>query len=290
MSDADPPLAAVRAAVQIALAEDAGVLGDITSIACVDERRWGAARFVARQAGVVAGVRCADETYRALDPAVQRQWHLADGDEVHPGTVIGTVSGPMRSILGGERVALNFMSHLSGVASLTNSYVQAAQGRCRIRDTRKTIPGLRALQKAAVRAGGGHNHRDSLSDAVLIKDNHVAVLGITPAVQRARQCWPGRVVEVECDTLEQVAEARAAGADLILVDNMTPEQVRVAVASLEGAVPVEVSGGVDLTTVAAYARTGAEYIAIGALTHSVRVLDIGLDVVEAPDGHVAEGD
>src|SRR5207244_4363517 len=153
-------------------------------------------------------------------------WSSGDGEPVEPGTTVGTVDGHVRGILAGERVALNLLCHLSGVASLTRRYVRAARGKARIRDTRKTAPGLRALQKAAVRAGGGFNHRDSLSDAVLVKDNHVAVLGVTRSIERARNRWPGRVVEVECDTIAQVREARDGGADLILLDNLTPDAVR----------------------------------------------------------------
>jgi nicotinate-nucleotide pyrophosphorylase (carboxylating) len=155
----------------------------------------------------------------------------------------------------------------------------AAHGGVRILDTRKTLPGLRAIQRAAVRAGGGFNHRDSLSDAVLIKDNHVAATGIAKSIERARSAWPGRTVEVECDALEQVAEARDASADRVLLDNMTPAQVREAVALLEGAVEVEVSGGVTLETVGAYAESGADFVSVGALTHSVPVFDIGLDMM-----------
>jgi nicotinate-nucleotide pyrophosphorylase (carboxylating) len=156
--------------------------------------------------------------------------------------------------------------------------VRAARGQARILDTRKTLPGLRAVQRAAVRAGGGFNHRDSLSTAVLIKDNHLAALGLTKAVQRARARWPLRIVEVECDTLDQVAEARDAGVDIVMLDNMSPDEVRKAVEILEGCAKVEVSGRIDLDTVGAYAETGADFISVGALTHSVRVFDIGLDI------------
>jgi nicotinate-nucleotide pyrophosphorylase (carboxylating) len=155
----------------------------------------------------------------------------------------------------------------------------AAHGKVRVFDTRKTIPGLRAIQRAAVRAGGGFNHRDSLSDAVLIKDNHLAINGIAKSVERARSCWPGRLLEVECDSLEQVVEARDAAADRVLLDNMTPEQVRSAVALLEGAVEVEVSGGITLETITDYAESGADFVSVGALTHSAPVFDIGLDML-----------
>jgi nicotinate-nucleotide pyrophosphorylase (carboxylating) len=161
---------------------------------------------------------------------------------------------------------------------MTHRYVMAAHGRVRVLDTRKTLPGLRAVQRAAVRAGGGFNHRDSLSDAVLIKDNHVAATGVAKSIERARTSWPGRMIEVECDTLDQVIEARDAAADRVLLDNMTPRQVREAVAVLEGSVEVEVSGGVTLETIGAYADTGADFVSVGALTHSVPVFDIGLDM------------
>jgi nicotinate-nucleotide pyrophosphorylase (carboxylating) len=278
MTSHDPPIAAVRAVVEVALREDFGVLGDITSIACIAEDAYAQARFVSREEGVLAGTLAATEVFRQVDPAVETNWRCSDGTALEPGTEIGVVTGSLRSVLGGERVALNLLQHCSGVASLTRRYVRAAHGNARILDTRKTLPGMRALQKAAVRAGGGFNHRDSLSDAVLIKDNHLAALGVAQSVQRARARWPNRVIEVECDTLEQVAEARNARPDVVLVDNMTPEDVKEAVSSLGGVARVEVSGGVTLDTVGAFAETGADYISIGALTHSARALDIGLDV------------
>jgi len=198
---------------------------------------------------------------------------------VAAGEQLGRVSGPLRAVLTGERTALNLLCHCSGVATTTHRYVMAAHGEARVFDTRKTLPGLRAVQRAAVRAGGGFNHRDSLSDAVLIKDNHLAINGIAKSVERARSCWPGRLLEVECDSLEQVVEARAAGVDRVLLDNMNPEQVRRAVALLEGAVQVEVSGGVTLETITAYAESGADFVSVGALTHSAPVFDIGLDML-----------
>jgi nicotinate-nucleotide pyrophosphorylase (carboxylating) len=277
--DFDPPVTAVVDAVRRALAEDLGNLGDLTSVAIIPPDVEGHGRLVARTAGVLAGTAAATEVYAYLDPAVSVEWHAADGDDVAPGQAVGTVDGNLRSILTGERCALNFLGHLSGVATLTRAYVTAAGGgRTAIRDTRKTTPGLRALEKAAVRAGGGVNHRGSLSDAVLIKDNHLLWCSITDAVARARSRWPGVTVEVECDTLDQVAEAKAAGADLVLLDNMSAAQVAEAVAVLGGAAPVEVSGGVTLETVAAYADAGADLVSVGALTHSAPVLDIALDL------------
>ncbi len=274
----EPPASAVRAAVAIALAEDLGIAGDITTLCAVVEDSHVEAKFVARQEGILAGTACVIETYAQLDPSVELVWHRHDGEPLEPATVIATISGNTRSVLTGERVALNFMSHLSGVATLTRRYVRAARGKARILDTRKTIPGLRALQKAAVRAGGGVSHRDSLSDAVLFKDNHLAVLGIARAVERAQLRWPGRMIEVECDSLEQVSEAIEARADRIMLDNMSLEQIATAVALVGGAIPLEVSGRVSLETVGAFAETGVDFISVGALTHSARVLDIGLDI------------
>ncbi len=278
MTAFDPPRAVVRRLVADALAEDLGILGDITSLACVDEDQRAVAAFVARAEGVLAGTALATETFRQLDEGIALRWNAHDGDPVAPGTVLGTVEGPLRTILTGERTALNFLCHCSGIATLTHRYVLAAHGRLRILDTRKTLPGLRAVQRAAVRAGGGFNHRDSLSDAVLIKDNHVAATGIGKSIERARSAWPGRTIEVECDSLDQVVEARDARADRVLLDNMSPALVRDAVALLEGVAEVEISGGVTLETVARYADCGADFVSVGALTHSVTVFDIGLDM------------
>ena len=228
---------------------------------------------------MLAGTALAAETFRQLDEGIEVQWSAQDGDALAPGSHLGRVTGPLRTILTGERTALNFMCHCSGIATTTRRYVMAAHGKARVLDTRKTLPGLRAIQRAAVRAGGGFNHRDSLSDAVLIKDNHVAATGIAKSIERARSSWPGRMIEVECDDLDQVVEARDAAADRVLLDNMTPEQVRRAVALLEGVAQVEVSGGITLETIGAYADSGADFVSVGALTHSVPVFDIGLDIL-----------
>jgi len=276
----DPPAPIVRRLVAAALAEDLGLLGDITTEACVDPDRTATAAFVTRVAGTVAGTALATETFRRFGPAVRVEWSVADGDDVAAGAELGRVHGPLRAILTGERTALNFLSHCSGIATLTRAYVRAVGGGARVLDTRKTTPGLRAIEKAAVRAGGGHNHRESLSDAVLVKDNHLSALGPAAAVARARALWPGRMVEVECETLDQVAEAVAAGADRVMVDNMDPDGVRAAVALVAGRAEVEVSGGVTLATVADYAATGADFVSVGALTHSAPILDIGLDIVD----------
>jgi nicotinate-nucleotide pyrophosphorylase (carboxylating) len=270
---------AVRALVGLALAEDLGVLGDITTVACVTDGTKGRARFVARSEGVIAGTAAATETFHQVDAFMMVTWRMPDGTAVEAGNELGAVEGPLQSILTAERVALNFLTHLSGIASLTRRYVRATHGQARILDTRKTLPGLRAFEKAAVRAGGGFNHRESLSDAVLIKDNHLVGLGVSNAVTRARSRWPNRIVEVECDSLDQVAEAKTAGPDIVLLDNMSPDMVREAVAVLGGTAKTEVSGNVTLDSVAAYAAAGADYISVGAITHSAHALDIGLDVV-----------
>jgi nicotinate-nucleotide pyrophosphorylase (carboxylating) len=271
-------------AVARALAEDVLPLGDLTA-ALVPAHASATLAVVARAPGVIAGQRCAEEAFAQVDPAVAVTWHRPDACPVGPGDVVAEVRGPLRSVLTAERTALNFVGHLSGVATITRRYVDAVEAvdpRVRVLDTRKTLPGLRALQKAAVRAGGGHNHRASLSDAVLVKDNHLGGTGITDAVERARRLWPGRMVEVECDRPEQVEEACRAGAGAVLLDNMTPEQaahcVGLARAGAPGPVLVEVSGGITLETAAAFAATGVDVISVGALTHSVRALDLGLDL------------
>ena len=270
-----------------ALAEDIGALGDLTAM-LVPETESGRARVVSRADGVVAGRACALETLRRVDPTVAVEWLIPDGGWLVPGSVVAEVSGPLRSILSSERTALNFLCHLSGVATLARRFVDAvvaANPATRVLDTRKTTPGLRALEKAAVRAGGAWNHRAGLSDGVLVKDNHLARLTVTEAVGRARALWPGRVVEVECDHPEQVSEAVAAGASAVLLDNMTPSLVSECVALVRaraapGTVLVEVSGGVTLDTAPAYAAAGADLISVGAITHSAPVLDLGLDLVE----------
>ncbi len=276
-----PPMGAVREIVARALAEDLGPLGDLTA-ALLLAGVTAVADLVPRADGILAGRLAATETFAQVDPAVTVEWVADDGDTVAAGTSLAHVEGPLASILTAERTALNFLGHLSGIATLTRRYVDLTTGRwTAIRDTRKTTPGLRALEKAAVRAGGGVNHRGSLSDGILLKDNHLAGTPMGEAVARARALWPGRTVQVECDTAAQVDEALAARVDLVLLDNMTPEQVSACVKTVNGACVVEVSGGVTLATVDAYATAGADLISVGALTHSAPVLDIGLDIVEA---------
>jgi nicotinate-nucleotide pyrophosphorylase (carboxylating) len=293
--DPHPPLDAVRRAVWCALDEDLGGLGDL-SAALVSPERTASFSVVARRSGVVAGELCAKEAFAQVDPTVKVLWHLPDGSDVEVGGALAEVSGTLRSILTAERTALNFLGRLSGIASLTRRYVdavRAANPSTRVLDTRKTTPGLRALEKAAVRAGGGHNHRFGLFDAVLIKDNHLAGLGITQAVKRGRTMWPGRAVEIECDRIDQVEEACRAGASAVLLDNMTVEQVRSCVELVGGLRPdgstlVEVSGGVTLDSAPRYAAVGADLISVGALTHSAPVLDLGLDL-DAAAGSMGAG-
>jgi nicotinate-nucleotide pyrophosphorylase (carboxylating) len=282
--DAHPPITAVRAAVARALDEDLTPIGDLTS-ALLPPDLAATALLVPRTDGVLAGRLCADEAFRQVDASLAVSWAADDGDRVAAGAEVGRVTGRLAPILTAERTALNFLGHLSGVATLTARFVDAiaaAGGRLRVWDTRKTTPGLRPLEKAAVRAGGGANHRGNLSDWVLLKDNHLALFGIAEAVDRARRRWPGRTVHVECGDADQVRQAVAAGADALLLDNMGPDEVRAVVDEVRAADPrrplLEVSGGIDLDTVAAYATTGADMVSIGALTHSAPVLDIGLDV------------
>jgi len=289
-------VAAVADAVGRALHEDLGPDGDVTAALVPAEAT---AHFVlcARQPGVLAGRDCATETFRRVDPALRPLWHATDGDHLSAGQTVMEMTGSLRPILTAERTALNFLGHLSGIATLTAQFVAAAHAQnasVQVLDTRKTTPGLRVLEKGAVRAGGGKNHRAGLSDAVLVKDNHLAGTGITAAVRRARELWPGRTVEVECDGLEQVAEAAGAGADVVLLDNMDPAQVEEAVAvahlGATGRILTEVSGGVTLATIGAYAAAGPDRISVGALTHSAAVLDLGLDLIWTAPGNEREGE
>ena len=287
MAVAHPPLHAVRAAVALALAEDLTPLGDLTS-ALLPAGAAAVADFIPRQDGVLSGTMCGTETFARLDPSVEVTWSASDGDAVSAGEVIGTVSGPMASILTGERTALNFLCHLSGVASYTRRFADAAAlgGPARIWDTRKTTPGLRALQKAAVRAGGAVNHRGNLSDWVMFKDNHLAVLGIAEAVALAKATWPGRLVHVEAADLDQLTQALEAGADAVLLDNMTPEEATAAVAIADEWATVhgdhrpllECSGGITIQTAAAYAASGVDLLSTSQITQSAPALDIGLDI------------
>lgn len=282
-----PPLHVVRATVAAALAEDLTPLGDL-SAALLPADAVARATFVSRQRGVLAGTRCATEAFAQLDPSLVVSWDLDDGDALEPGRVLGTVEGAMAPILSAERTALNFLGHLSGIATRVRAFVDRAGPSLRVWDTRKTTPGLRSLEKAAVRAGGGRNHRGNLSDWVMLKDNHLMGLGITAGVRLAKDRWPGRTVHVEAERLEQVLEAAEAGADAILLDNMTPDEVRAcvrAVTEVHGARRplLEISGGITLETIGSYADTGADLVSSGSLTNSAPVLDIGLDILRADD-------
>ena len=271
---------AVAAIVKAALDEDAAH-NDITTIATVHASARARAVLVARQSGVICGVPLALEAVRQLDARGTIRIDQTDGARVSPGTIILYLSGHARGLLAAERVALNFMQRLSGIATLTAKFVAAVQGtRARILDTRKTTPGWRLLEKYAVRCGGGTNHRIDLGDAVLIKDNHLAAVGgdVQAAVQRARAiAAPGTKVEVECDRLEQVESAVAAGTDIVLLDNMTLDELREAVELVDGRATVEASGGVRLDTVRAIADAGVDWISVGAITHSAPALDLALD-------------
>lgn len=283
----DPPRLLVEEAVRNALIEDIVPLGDLTSM-LLDPDTCAEATFVPRVAGVLAGRACATEVFIQVDTTVDVAWHAADGDSLEAGVPVATVAGPLASILTAERTALNFMGHLSGVATLTRRFVEAATsgGTAQVWDTRKTTPGLRSLEKAAVRAGGASNHRGNLSDWILLKDNHIALMGIDAAVGRARSLWPGRTVHVECDNVGQFEMALGAGADAMLLDNMSVDEVRRCVALADQYVSdhggrrplLEVSGGITLETIAGFAATGVDRISVGAITNSAPVLDIGLDI------------
>jgi nicotinate-nucleotide pyrophosphorylase (carboxylating) len=266
--------------VRASLAEDLGRAGDITALACIDADARLNASFGARKAGTIAGLACARLAILALDPTASFEVVARDGEAVEPGAILASVEANARALLSAERTALNLLGRLSGIATLTSAYVDAVVGTgASITDTRKTTPGLRALEKYAVRCGGGVNHRFGLDDAVLIKDNHVAACGgVRPAIQRAR-AFAGHLVKVECevDSLEQFDEALDAGPDVIMLDNFSLEDLRAAVARNAGRLVLEASGGVNLDTVAAIAATGVNVISVGALTHSAPVLDIGLD-------------
>jgi nicotinate-nucleotide pyrophosphorylase (carboxylating) len=261
-----------------ALAEDVGE-GDVTTEATVDPDAAGSALLLLKEPGVVCGLAMAEAVFRALDSDVRFEALFDEGSSVDAGSAVALVSGPLRAILTGERTALNFLGRLSGIATLTRSYVDAVEGTgAAILDTRKTTPGLRVLEKHAVRCGGGRNHRFGLDDAVLIKDNHLRAAGpIADAVASARAATD-LPIEIECDTLEQVGEAVAAAVDAILLDNMTADDLVAAVALVRGRARLEASGGVTLENVRTIAETGVDEISVGALTHSARSLDVSLEL------------
>lgn len=267
--------------VQRALEEDIGAAGDVTTLATIPATLLGAADLVPRQDGVVAGLEIADHIFETVSQGRARmEYGSADGARVQAGEVIATVRGPVRDILTAERTALNLLGHLSGIATLTRCWVDAVAGTgARIRDTRKTLPGLRALEKYAVRCGGGRNHRMSLSDAALVKDNHVAAAGgVVAAFRAARAGNPGIELEIEVDTVDQARSVIDAGADLVLLDNMSLADMRAVHEHAAGRCLLEASGELRLENARAVAETGVDYLAVGALTHSAPVLDIGLDI------------
>jgi nicotinate-nucleotide pyrophosphorylase (carboxylating) len=268
----------VAAAVASALAEDVGE-GDVTTEVTVSADARGTAQLLVKEPGVVCGLEVAAAVFAAIDRDVHFEPLVEEGSRVDGTTAVAAVTGPLRAILTGERVALNFVARLSGIATLTRRYVDAVEGTgAAILDTRKTTPGLRLLEKHAVATGGGRNHRVGLFDAVLIKDNHLRAAGsVAVAVERARAATE-LPIEVECDTLNQVAEALETGADAILLDNMTPAELREAVALARGRARLEASGGITLENVREVAETGVDEISIGALTHSARSLDVSLEV------------
>lgn len=263
--------------IQRALDEDAGDKGDVTTLATIPADLHYTGTMIAKAEGVVAGLVVARQSFLQVDPTVQFTALVEDGAHVTPGTQIAKVVGPARSLLTGERIALNFLQRMSGIATATSRYVAAVAGtRARILDTRKTVPGLRLLDKWAVVLGGGHNHRIGLYDMAMIKDNHIAAAGgITAAVERVRSVWGKQLpVEVEVSNLEQLAEALTLDVDQIMLDNMGLDAMAAAVQMTAGRVPLEASGNVSLETVAAIAATGVDYISVGKLTHSVEALDI----------------
>jgi len=272
----------IEPVVRAALAEDLGHAGDVTAMACLPAEARLSVVFAARHGGVVAGLACARLALAALDPAARFEALAADGDRVEPGAVLARAQGQARAVLSAERTALNLLGRLCGVATLTRAYVDAVAGtKARIADTRKTTPGLRHLEKYAVRCGGGVNHRFGLDDAILIKDNHVAACGgVGEALKRARAAAGHLMkIEVEVDSLAQLEEALRHGPDVVMLDNFSLDDLARAVALTAGRVVLEASGGVNLQTVRAIAETGVDVISVGALTHSAPVLDIGLDAV-----------
>lgn len=274
----------IEPVVRAALVEDLGRAGDVTTDSLISPDAVARVQLVSREDGVIAGLRCAELAWRLVDPRIQVEVHLPDGSRVAPGSVIATASGPARGLLTGERVALNFLGQLSGVATATARIADAiAHTRAMVADTRKTVPGLRALQKYAVRCGGGANHRFGLDDAALIKDNHIAVAGgVRAAVEAARaNCGHLVKIEVEVDNLDQLRELLELRVDAVLLDNMGPELLREAVALVDGRMITEASGRITVETAVPLAEAGVDLISSGALTHSARVLDVGLDYLSA---------
>lgn len=276
----NPPLEALRGIIAAALAEDLGLAGDVTSRLLIPEEKQGTLAFNARQDMVACGLFIPALVFAQLGDGVQAMPQAAEGEHVGPGATLCLMRGPGQLLLTGERVALNLMQRACAVATLTRRYVEAVTGtHAVILDTRKTMPGLRVLDKYAVLAGGGHNHRMGLYDMVLIKDNHIALAGGISAAVKAARAGTQLPVEVECDTLEQVREALEAKPERILLDNMDTSELEEAVAMAQGRVKLEASGGVNLDTVRDIAETGVDYISVGALTHSALSVDIGADIL-----------
>ena len=281
-----PPVADIRFLVERALAEDLTPFGDLTS-SLLDPELQATAEFGARFPGTLAGCLCVEETFSAVDSELTVEWSKTDGDRVEAGETFGVARGSFATLLTAERTALNFLSHLSGVATNASKWVDLAAGRVTVWDTRKTTPGYRSLQKAAVRAGGAANHRGNLSDWLMLKDNHLIGTTIAASVALARERWPGRTVHVEADREAQMFEALDAGADIILLDNFSPAELTGLVAKVGEWVEttgnkrplLEASGGITLDTLDGYADTGVDLVSSGSITNSAPVLDIGLDVV-----------
>ncbi|MGI9597623.1 MAG: carboxylating nicotinate-nucleotide diphosphorylase [Acidimicrobiales bacterium] len=282
-------MADVRFLVERALAEDLTPLGDLTS-SLLDQDLLATAEFGARFPGVIAGCLCVEETFAAVDPDLTVEWTKSDGDRVDGGETFGVARGSFATLLTAERTALNFLSHLSGVATNAARWVDLAAGRVTVWDTRKTTPGFRSLQKAAVRAGGAANHRGNLSDWLMLKDNHLIGTTIGASVAKARDRWPGRTVHVEADREGLMFEALEAGADIILLDNFSPDELKALVPKVDRWAAdsgkkrplLEASGGITLETLDGYAETGVDLVSSGSITNSAPVLDIGLDVVPNP--------
>jgi nicotinate-nucleotide pyrophosphorylase (carboxylating) len=274
----------IEDAVRAALAEDLGRAGDVTTQATIPATATASAVIATREAGVIAGLPLARAAFLQMSDETSFEAWVNDGDRVEAGAAVARIDGPARAILSAERVALNYLGRLSGVASLTARYAERiSHTKARVCDTRKTTPLLRAFEKYAVRCGGGANHRFGLDDAVLIKDNHIAVAGgVIPALRAAKE-FVGHLtkIEIEVDTLDQLQEVLKEGADAVLLDNMSTDELRQAVAMVNGAMICEASGGVNLDTIAAIAETGVDLISVGALTHSAKVLDLGLDIMIA---------
>ncbi|MGI9353882.1 MAG: carboxylating nicotinate-nucleotide diphosphorylase [Rhizobiaceae bacterium] len=284
MIDAYPPelsVILIEDAIRTALVEDHGLAGDVTSQATIAPSATATAVLDCREAGVISGLPIARAAFAALDPSLEFKMLFADGDTVEPGAEVARIFGNARAVLGAERVALNYLCHLSGVATLTARFAKRiAHTKARICCTRKTTPGMRAFEKYAVKCGGGANHRFGLDDAILIKDNHIAVAGGVRVAIDAARAFAGHLIkiEVEVDSLDQLREALKAGPDVIMLDNMSPDQLREGVATVDGRIPIEVSGSVDINTVQAIAETGVDMISTSKITMSAPTLDLGLDI------------